>query len=638
MLVIKVTAMVMGLLSVSEYSFAKSDEDVIEVLASKRQSIATYKNLQLSETNFDFYSFEESRLNVTSLKGASRTKFLQIRGVGERSDYTPLVFRSVGVFHEGIDYSNFPQALSGWGVGEQRVIYGPNISERIAGYIESFESESDQIENRFHLSFTDEASRQIGAIHSGKKLSLNVFKKYSDGFYTNKYLDKDTNKKDELFIKGNYYFGSFKQIVHYTKMQNGYDAFALDNTLTTMSDRPGVDNLELIVLRSEKKIRSIDLWYEYMKANSLYGYDEDWGFSNSYDYSINFEKKRKRHSAGFKQQYDKLSVRGEFVSIFEKQIEHGLNSGVTRKYIVGEIKRKSFDLNLNSIEKIAQDLKLTTSLSLMKTNIQYLNNESFDEEKVYFPASLSVSLEHNNTYIKLGAGTKSGGFSTQESIPSNRKIYDKEALYSLDTGHELTLPSLSMIHRMNFFINSRKNTQVTTSFQDDPSDPSSFTFYIDNAASSYSYGLESKTTFLPNNWFKGVLDLGLIKSRYGAYVVGDRDLRNRELPYTPSYQLRLLMEAKFMNNLYSSLTFHKQDNYYFSNSHDQKGNGFETVDFRLSFKNGVRKYSFFVNNIFDQDYQTRGFFFGNRPPNFEKELFTQRGEPRTVGIALDFAY
>jgi hypothetical protein len=623
-------------ITLNQYTFAKTHEDVIDVLGSKKQKIATYKNLELSENNFEVNSFELSRLNVTSLKGASRTKFVQIRGVGERSDYTPLVFRSVGVFHEGIDYSNFPQALSGWGIAKQRVVYGPRLSERIAGYIESFDSKDK--EKRFHLSLTDESSRQMGALYRGNRLSLSVFKKNSDGYYTNTYLNKDTNKKDELFVKGSYEIGSFKQIIHYTKQLNGYDAFDLDNTFNVASDRPGRDNLELTILRSEKKFEDLSIWYELLKANSLYSYDEDWASSNSYDYFISFEKKRSRHSVGMKYDFYDFSVKGEYVSLVEKQIEHGFNTGITRKFITGEIERNSFDVNLSYIKRLTKKTKLNTSLSIMTTNIEYENNLNFKKEKRFFPVSLSLSLEHSDSYIKLGMGSKSGGFSTEDDIPDERKVYNKELLYSLDTGHEVTLPSLNIIQRINVFINARKNTQVSTSFQDDPNDPSSFTFYIDNAASSYSYGLESKTTYLPSDWVKFVLDLGLISSQYGDYTVGAENLRNRELPYTPSYQLRLLVESEIFEGFYSSLILHKQDNYYFSNSHNQKGNGFETVDFRLSFNQGPRKYSFFINNIFDKDYQTRGFYFGNRPPNYEKELFTQRGRPRTVGVALDFAY
>jgi iron complex outermembrane receptor protein len=43
-------------------------------------------------------------------------------------------------------------------------------------------------------------------------------------------------------------------------------------------------------------------------------------------------------------------------------------------------------------------------------------------------------------------------------------------------------------------------------------------------------------------------------------------------------------------------------------------------------------------NIFDEDYSTRGFFFGNEPPNFTDTLYTKFGDPRTVGATLSYRY
>ena len=38
----------------------------------------------------------------------------------------------------------------------------------------------------------------------------------------------------------------------------------------------------------------------------------------------------------------------------------------------------------------------------------------------------------------------------------------------------------------------------------------------------------------------------------------------------------------------------------------------------------------------DEDYSTRGFFFGNEPPDFADTLYTKFGDPRTIGITVTF--
>ena len=43
-------------------------------------------------------------------------------------------------------------------------------------------------------------------------------------------------------------------------------------------------------------------------------------------------------------------------------------------------------------------------------------------------------------------------------------------------------------------------------------------------------------------------------------------------------------------------------------------------------------------NIFDETYTVRGFYFGNEPPNYPDKLYTQRGEPRQVGMTARYEF
>ena len=46
-----------------------------------------------------------------------------------------------------------------------------------------------------------------------------------------------------------------------------------------------------------------------------------------------------------------------------------------------------------------------------------------------------------------------------------------------------------------------------------------------------------------------------------------------------------------------------------------------------------------ARNLFDKDYGTRGFFFGNNPEKgYVQESYTQRGEPRTMGLSVAWDY
>ena len=43
-----------------------------------------------------------------------------------------------------------------------------------------------------------------------------------------------------------------------------------------------------------------------------------------------------------------------------------------------------------------------------------------------------------------------------------------------------------------------------------------------------------------------------------------------------------------------------------------------------------------VRNLFDETYETRGFYFGLIPPDFEDELFKSYGDPRQMGVSLNY--
>ena len=43
-------------------------------------------------------------------------------------------------------------------------------------------------------------------------------------------------------------------------------------------------------------------------------------------------------------------------------------------------------------------------------------------------------------------------------------------------------------------------------------------------------------------------------------------------------------------------------------------------------------------NIFDEDYSTRGFYFGNEPGDFIETRYTRFGDPSSYGVTLQYSY
>ena len=45
---------------------------------------------------------------------------------------------------------------------------------------------------------------------------------------------------------------------------------------------------------------------------------------------------------------------------------------------------------------------------------------------------------------------------------------------------------------------------------------------------------------------------------------------------------------------------------------------------------------FWIRNIFDEKYSTRGFYFGLIPPNYPEQLWKSYGDPRHFGVTIDY--
>ena len=193
-------------------------------------------------------------------------------------------------------------------------------------------------------------------------------------------------------------------------------------------------------------------------------------------------------------------------------------------------------------------------------------------------------------YIKISRGYKAGGVNVDPDLPSSRQEFEPETLYSFELGVKNRRGPGGFVSATHVFFMYRENVQVKKSFQDDPTDPSSYIFYLDNATSGYSYGLEWESS-----WY---LDSGLFAS----------------------------------SHLFVS------DGFYFSNSHDQKSENYELINLSLGYEKEDFVVSAWIKNIFNRAYSNRGFFFSNEPPDWQEKLYLQPGEPRSTGISLTYNF
>ena len=209
--------------------------------------------------------FEELTAVVPNLNWSGdghRARYFQIRGVGELEQYQGAPNPSVGLLIDDIDFSGIGSVATLFDLERIEVLRGPQGTRyganAIGGliYLRSA-APTDEFAGRVELAVGDDDARTLGvalggAVSERAALRLSAQRHESDGFRNNPFLGRDdTNGRDETTVRGRLRFepsGNWQidAAALYTDIDNGYDAFALDNSYTVLSDRPGRDAQESV--------------------------------------------------------------------------------------------------------------------------------------------------------------------------------------------------------------------------------------------------------------------------------------------------------------------------------------------------------------------------------------------------------
>jgi iron complex outermembrane receptor protein len=261
--------------------------------------------------------------NLNWAGGTSRPRYFQIRGIGEREQYEGAPNPSVGFLIDDIDFSALGMPATLFDVGQVEVLRGPQGTHyganALAGLI-VVRGNDPSLESGWNLEASggDYATRSIGFAATGPAAALNsawrvsVQKSRSDGFMRNDFLDADdTNGFDELTarVKWRWFAGDDTQVDFtylHADLDNGYDAWSIDNTRVSLSDQPGKDSqrangASLRVGTRAWGANTLTAIASYANSDSLNSFDADWGNAQSwapftYEYFGSYERERTTRS------------------------------------------------------------------------------------------------------------------------------------------------------------------------------------------------------------------------------------------------------------------------------------------------------------------------------------------------------
>ncbi|KAG1663499.1 Vibriobactin receptor [Nymphon striatum] len=427
----------------------------------------------------------------------------------------------------------------------------------------------------------------------------------SDGYITNTFLDRDnTNNVDEVTARGHLkWFASDNVMVDlrylHLDIDNGYDAFNFDNDRTTQSDEPGEDsqNTDAFSLNTVWDINdkiTLETSASRSSSDTVYSYDDDWSFDGV-----------------FTNNYDTKNTA-----------------------IYGQL-----DTQLND------KTKLITGLRVEKWKADYKDSNGNDipVDETLYGGKLGLEYEVNDnhlTHATVSRGYKAGGVNPSSELQEDQLSFDTEFLWNFEVGVNSSLLDDKLNTRISAFYAKRKDQQTKNSTPlPDGENGTRFLDLTSNAAEGSNYGLEAELDWAINSKLTLKSSLGLLHAKFDEYETPDRDFSGRDQAHAPNYQYSVGAEYKINPQLTAGVTLEGKDGFYFSDSHDERADSYQVVNANLSYKRKNITTTLWGRNLLDEDYDTRGFFFGNNPGNgYTAEKYTQKGEPRVFGVnvSVDF--
>ena len=631
--------------------------------------------------------------NINYSGGGSRARFVQVRGVGDLEQFVdPKHFPSVGITLDDINIGGTANAGMLFDTEQVEVLRGPQGTRfggsALAGMVNiRSNAPTDTLEGFFEAGAGSYGSWNVGGVVSGP-LSETVSGRVaiqqvnSDGYIDNAFLGRDdTNGYDEMTLRATLDFeptDSSSYSLTFLKFDgsNGYDAFSLDNTRTTLSDQPGRDNQESVAIAGRAEWQITDLatlqavatWID---SDLEYGFDEDWTFdgicdgtlcdpvfdffSNTDDYirdrdetSLDLRLLGESESGSlqyvlgvYAQQRDEDLLRqyyGEFQSFYETE----------RQAVYGQIE---FSLSDN--------VALTTGLRFENFDDSYSDSFGFESSNDDDLQSGEVALSYQVTndtlfYATLARGDKAGGVNTEASsnLPFMQPQFQTfiqprlrirtETLVNREIGIKGRYLDDRLELRAAVFHMDRDDAQLESWMWDG----ANFLWigFLDNVDGS-NVGAELELTYEVTDSVSLFGSVGRVDTEVDEITTFDLDLddfvvkQDIEQAKAPTWQYNFGANFRFGTRLSARVEVEGRDDSRFGYYHDSTIGSYDLLNTSLRYRSGNVEYLLWGRNLTDNDYSVHGLYFGNDPrKGWINETYYQYGEPRVIGVSARYYF
>jgi len=630
--------------------------------------------------------------NVSFTGGGGRARFVQVRGIGDLEQFVdPKHFPSVGITIDGIEVGTTATGSRLMDVQQVEVLRGPQGTRfganALAGMINIRTSDpSDILSGYVDAGYANFDTWNVGAALSGPLTErvgarISLSKNSSDGFLDNTFLGRDnTNKRDEFSSRGKLHWSpsndaDIRLTAAYSNIDNGYDAFSLENNRRTRTDRPGTDAQEAITvgLSTNWTLNAglqLETQLSWSDVDEQYGFDEDWVFAGfcdgvtcnplvEFNSTDLFERDREVFSADVRIKSNPARI--DWVLGFYAQQR---NEDLDRQHF-GRFASKYETERYAGYGQVIVELNdrwaVTGGFRYEQFNDEYSDtNRLITESKEgYWSGQLTAEYSFLDDVLIFGTlsrGVKPGGVNTDTSsnLPlvaatfrsflTERQKFASETLFNKEIGIKTSLYNHRLQLRLTAFHIDRYDAQLE-SFTFDPS-TFIFTSFLDSKSDAENYGAELELDYFPNRAVNLFANIGYLETNVERMTVFDldrlafRSLVDRDQAKSPNWTYNIGVNLKINDRLHGRLEVEGRDSNFFGYYHDGKIEAYALAHASVSYTLGPITAQAWMRNIFGTNYAMHGLFFANDPRDAftrNREYF-QRGEPRVFGLNLNYRF
>ena len=633
--------------------------------------------------------------NLTWTGGTSRPRYIQIRGIGENSQFegeTP--DSTVRFLVDDLDFTGLGTIGNLFDVQQVEVLRGPQAgafgANAAGGVIRVVSNDptpywTGQVEG----TIGNDNLRAVGIAVGGPLLeddpeSLTfravVHKLEQDGFRDNEFLNKDdTNTRNELSsrLKVRWLANEDWQLngtLLYADFDNGYDEFSLGNTeFNTFSDTPGKD------VQKTKAGSLRATWFgqddftltsvtSVVETDSLYSYDADWAdptTDGNYDGFLSTERDRSVFGQEIRidsiEQTDALGWIDRWtVGAYLNQLKEDSDVLYTESDNVSATYDSEYEAESVALfGQIAHDFSETTRV-IIGLRYEYYQIDA-ESDGSFYGAPVGgrsdqsdpllggkITLEHdiNETqmlFASIARGYKGGGANIASfTAPGDPLTYDNETLLNYEVGLKSDWFDGALSSKVTAFYLYRVDPQL----RDSQGAGGFFRYLTVNGDSAEHFGLEAETNwYISNEWVLNA-GLGILETTRTRYDDPSGIIPSRDLANAPSYTYKARLSYKAEGGLFGNIEVVGRDDYFESNSNNEKRDAFGVVNASIGYRYENWTFTLWAKNLFDESYQKRVFFFGNRfdtsttdPFDFESDRrYEDPADPRTFGVTANYSW